>query len=76
MTEVFAGETGDSVLTLPGTKVPDVSTAAIAKVANAAKTLITEYVALSKATSTAVTEFQSADAQNAGDIGAQQAALA
>ncbi|MGW6621317.1 hypothetical protein ACWF99_08795 [Nocardia sp. NPDC055002] len=76
MVGVFTGETGDSAVMLPGTKVPDVSTAAIAKVAEAAKTLISEYDALSKATSTAVSEFQSKDTQNAGYIGAQQAALA
>jgi len=76
MTDVFTGETGEAAVTLPGTKVPDVSTAAIGKVIKAAKTLIADYDALSKATSAAVAEFQNTDTQNAGDIAAQQAALA
>ncbi|MFD4355647.1 hypothetical protein ACFWPX_24050 [Nocardia sp. NPDC058518] len=76
MTGVFTGETGEAVVTLPGTKVPDVATAAIGKVIKAAKTVIADYDALSTTTSTVVTEFQSTDMQNAGDLAAQQAALA
>lgn len=73
---VFTGDSGDAGVTLPGTKVPDAATTAIGKVAKAAQALVAEYEALSKATSTAVTEFQSKDTQNAGDLGAAQAALA
>ncbi|MFD4438828.1 hypothetical protein ACFWPK_03510 [Nocardia sp. NPDC058519] len=76
MTTVFTGETGDAGVTLDGTKVPDAATAAIMKVSKAARTLIADYDALSKATSIAVTEFQAKDTQNAGVIAAQQAALA
>ncbi|MFF2082619.1 hypothetical protein ACFVVM_02540 [Nocardia sp. NPDC058176] len=73
---VFAGETGEVELTLPGTTIPDVSLAAIGKVVTAAKTLIADYDALSTATSTAVTEFQNRDTQNASDITAARSALA
>ncbi|MGV9823557.1 hypothetical protein [Nocardia xishanensis] len=73
---VFTGATGNAGPTLPGTNIPDVSTTATAKVAKAAQTLIADYDALSKATSTAVTEFQDKDTQNAGDITAAQGAVA
>ncbi|MBF6163331.1 hypothetical protein IU486_00895 [Streptomyces gardneri] len=73
---MFTGEAGDAGLTLPGTKISDVSTTAIAKVAKAAQTLIADYDALSEATSTAVREFQNKDTENAGDIAAAQGALA
>ncbi|MFE3543420.1 hypothetical protein ACFXK0_10630 [Nocardia sp. NPDC059177] len=63
-------------MTLDGTKVPDAATSAIAKVAKAAQTLVADYRALSAATSTAVTEFQNRDRQNAGDLTDTQAALA
>ncbi|MCA2210558.1 MULTISPECIES: hypothetical protein [Nocardia] len=75
VTAVFAGETENTALTFPGTKIPDAATTALGKIAQAAQSLVIEYAALSTATSKAVTEFQSKDTQNAGNIAAAQSAL-